>query len=91
MTELFNPLDSLPKSIRWVLYAFVGLVLVAVTITLLYLSVQLGGQFMRGFERAAEGKSFFIYEFEQRDIVIQDCLRSEKYTRQECILIAKRK
>jgi hypothetical protein len=41
-----------------------------------------------GWDQLAQGKPFFLSEFEGRNKIVQECLESELYTREECILLA---
>lgn len=37
---------------------------------------------------AFTGQIYSTSPFEERDRIVQDCLRSERYSREECILLA---
>lgn len=41
-----------------------------------------------GWDQIAQGKPFFLSEFESRNKTVQECLNSELYTREECIMLA---
>jgi hypothetical protein len=42
-----------------------------------------------GFQEIAKGKPFVLSEFESRDRFVQECLASEQYTRDECLLLVR--
>lgn len=44
-----------------------------------------------GFQQLAQGKPFFLSEYESRNRIVQECLAAEQYTRDECIRLAARK